>query len=149
MAQIEPDLSEWDYGDYEGLRTAEIQQQHPGWDIWEDGCPGGDMPIDAATRADRLIARLCRWIGLSARQGQHFALDPASISVLGFEKDHPQRRVIARRSAEADWSWPWSTRFYGELSAYFAAGAAGHRPSGNSCSRPAPVTRSARNLTYQ
>ena len=120
-AQIETELVEWDYGDYEGLRTAEIRQQYAGWDIWEDGCPGGDMPIDTATRADRVIARLCglsgnialfshgqfgrvlaaRWIGLPVRQGQHFALDPASISILGFETDHPQRRVIARWNAGA------------------------------------------------
>ena len=78
------------------------------------------MPIDVASRADRLIARLAtrsgnialfshghfgrvlaaRWIGLPVRQGQHFALDPASISVLGFETDHPQRRVIASWNKE-------------------------------------------------
>ena len=113
--QIDPDLAEWDYGDYEGLRTAEIHQQHPGWNVWDNGCPGGEMPGDASARADRLIARLCqlagpvalfshgqfgrvlaaRWIGLQVVQGQHFAIDPASIGILGQDAAHPQRRVIA------------------------------------------------------
>ena len=114
-ALTEPDLAEWDYGEYEGLRTAEIHQRHPHWDVWEDGCPGGEMPADVCARADHLIARLrdltgavalfshgqfgralaARWIGLPAAQGQHFALAPASISILSFETDHPHRRVVA------------------------------------------------------
>jgi broad specificity phosphatase PhoE len=114
-AQIEPLLAEWDYGDLEGLRTAEIQACHPGWDIWENGCPAGDTPKDVGQRADQLIARLtqlhgkvalfshgqfgrvlaARWIGLPVAQGKHFAIDPASIGVLGFEDAHPNRRVIA------------------------------------------------------
>ena len=113
--QTDVDLAEWDYGDYEGLRTSEIQKDHPGWDVWEDGCPRGEMPAEVSERADRLIARLrdrrgntalfshgqfgrvlaARWIGLSVTLGQHFAIDPASISILGFEADHPQRRVIS------------------------------------------------------
>lgn len=121
QAQIEPDLAEWDYGDYEGLRTAEIHERHPDWDIWEDGCPGGDSPAAASDRADRLIARLrdltgkvalfshgqfgrvlaARWIGLPVALGQHFAIDPASIGILGFEADHPHRRVIALWNARA------------------------------------------------
>lgn len=113
--RTEPDLAEWDYGDYEGLRTAEIQKLRPGWDVWEDGCPGGETPAAVCERADHLIARLrdiagniglfshgqfgralaARWIGLPVAQGQHFAMDPTSISILSFEKDHPTRRVIA------------------------------------------------------
>lgn len=120
-AQTEESLAEWDYGDYEGLRTAEIRQLHLGWDIWRDGCPGGEMPASAGARADQLIARLCelsgpvalfshgqfgrvlaaRWIGLAVAEGQHFAIDPASIGILGFEADHPQRRVIALWNASA------------------------------------------------
>jgi broad specificity phosphatase PhoE len=112
--QPEANLAEWDYGDYEGLRTAEIHERHPAWDVWVDGCPGGEAPPDVSARADRLIARLlglagnvvlfshgqfgralaARWIGLPVAQGQHFAIAPASISMLGFETDHPQRRVI-------------------------------------------------------
>ena len=114
-AQTEPDLAEWDYGAYEGLRTAQVHLQRPGWDVWEDGCPGGEMPVEVAARADRLIERLgglsgkvalfshgqfgrvlaARWIGLPVVQGQHFAIDPASIGILGAETHHPQRRVIS------------------------------------------------------
>jgi probable phosphoglycerate mutase len=115
MAEIESNLVEWDYGDYEGLRTAEIRELHPNWDVWEDGCPSGEMPVDASDRADQLIARLrnrtgkvalfshgqfgrvlaARWIGLPVTQGQHFAIDPASMGILSFETDHPRRRVIS------------------------------------------------------
>ena len=125
-AQTEPNLAEWDYGDYEGLRTAEIRQLHPGWDVWEDGCPGGESPSDASRRADQLIARLrdltgkvalfshgqfgrvlaARWIGQPVTLGQHFAIDPASISILGFEKDHPHRRVISLWNAAASGGLP-------------------------------------------
>lgn len=121
QARIEPDLVEWDYGDYEGLRTAEIRQQRPDWDVWEDGCPGGETPADVGARADHLMARLrshsgrvalfshgqfgrvlaARWIGLPVAQGQHLAIAPASIGILGFETDHPQRRVIALWNATA------------------------------------------------
>ena len=57
-AQVEPSLAEWDYGDYEGLRTAEIREQHPGWDVWADGCPHGEMPAEVSARADQLTPRL-------------------------------------------------------------------------------------------
>ena len=112
---IDQDLAEWDYGEYEGLRTDEIRQQRPDWDVWEHGCPGGESPAQASARADRLITRLCelggklalfshgqfgrvlaaRWIGLAVVQGQHFAIDPASVSILGFETAHPLRRIIS------------------------------------------------------
>ena len=115
-AEIEPLLAEWDYGEYEGLRSAEIRQLHPAWDIWTSPCPGGETAEHIASRADQLIAQLlgtngnvilfshghfgrvlaARWVGLPVTQGQHFALDPASISVLGFEASHPERRVIAK-----------------------------------------------------
>jgi probable phosphoglycerate mutase len=114
-AEIEPNLAEWDYGDYEGLRTSEIHQSHPEWDIWEDGCPGGETPTGIGIRADHLINRLCelsgkvalfshgqfgrvlaaRWIGLPVMQGQHFAIDTASIGILSFEAAHPRRRTIS------------------------------------------------------
>jgi broad specificity phosphatase PhoE len=121
QADVEPLLAEWDYGDYEGMRSAEIRQFHPGWDIWSSPSPGGETADQIANRADQLIARLvglsgnvilfshghfgrvlaARWIGLPVAQGQHFALDPASISLLGFEVNHPQRRVIARWNSAA------------------------------------------------
>ena len=56
--EIESDLSEWDYGAYEGLRTADIQRERPAWNVWRDGCPDGEMPDDVSARADRLIARI-------------------------------------------------------------------------------------------
>ena len=119
--QTEANLAEWDYGDYEGMRTSEIREQRPGWDVWEDGCPGGETPAGVSARADRLIARLrdvngkvglfshgqfgrvlaARWIGLPVAQGQHFANAPGSISILGFETDHPDRRVISQWNATA------------------------------------------------
>lgn len=120
-AQIEANLAEWDYGDYEGLRTTEIRTQRPGWDIWNDGCPGGEMPAAVSLRADQLIARLrelsgkvalfshgqfgrvlaARWIGLQVAEGKHFSIDPASIGILGLDNDHPQRRVISLWNAGA------------------------------------------------
>ena len=57
-AQVEPDLAEWDYGDYEGLSTTQIHERHPAWDVWADGCPHGEMPADVGARADQLTPRL-------------------------------------------------------------------------------------------
>ncbi|WP_283147808.1 histidine phosphatase family protein [Silvimonas soli] len=113
-AQIEPDLAEWDYGDYEGLRSADIGARHPDWNIWRDGCLQGETPHQVANRADRLIARIyalrgnvalfshgqfgaalvVRWIGLPIIAGQHFELHPASLAILGHSKNHPNLRVI-------------------------------------------------------
>jgi probable phosphoglycerate mutase len=114
-AQIDDDLAEWDYGDYEGMHTAQIRTLHPDWNIWSDGCPGGELPAQVSQRADRLLARLlpwhgnvalfthgqfarvmaARWIGLRGEQGQHLTLRPASVSVLDFDVDHPERSVIS------------------------------------------------------
>ena len=113
-SRIEPDLAEWNYGDYEGLRSADIRLSHPDWNVWRDGCPNGETPADLSGRVDRLIDRLCqsqgnvalfshgqfgaalaaRWIGLPLLAAQHFALHPASISILGHETAHPDRRVV-------------------------------------------------------
>lgn len=104
-AQIEPDLAEWDYGDYEGRRSAEIREQRPEWDIYRDGCPQGESPEEITARADRLIRMLraldgnialfshghfgrvlaVRWIGLPVDQGRHFGLNTASLNLLGYE----------------------------------------------------------------
>jgi probable phosphoglycerate mutase len=123
VAKTDVDLAEWEYGDYEGLRTSEIRTLTPSWDIWRDGCPGGETPAQVGERADRVIARLqmfsgnvalfshgqfgrvlaARWIELSASEGRRFALDPASISILGHEDVHPPHRVFAL------WNAPPST----------------------------------------
>ena len=114
-AEIEPDLAEWDYGTYEGQRSADICKARPGWMVFRDGCPGGETPAQVAGRADRVIARLsgmhgnvavfshgqfscvlaARWIGLPIIEARHFSLDPASLSLLGFNPDHPETAVIA------------------------------------------------------
>jgi probable phosphoglycerate mutase len=114
MAEVEPDLAEWDYGAHEGRRSVDIRQDDPDWDIWRHGCPGGESPADISTRADRLIERLhrlggtvalfshgqfgvalaARWIELPLIEGQHFILHPASVSLLGTNPHHADRRVI-------------------------------------------------------
>ncbi|WP_020176886.1 histidine phosphatase family protein [Methyloferula stellata] len=111
----EPDLAEWDYGDYEGKRSMDIRKERPGWTIFRDGAPNGETPQQVSDRADRLIARLIaldgnvalfshghfgcalatRWIGLPIIEAQHFQLDPASLSLLGNAPSRPEVRVIA------------------------------------------------------
>lgn len=113
--EIEPDLAEWDYGDYEGKRSSGIRESRPGWNVFLDGCPGGETPAQVAGRADRLIGRLrrldgnvalfshgqfgaafaVRWIGLPVVAGQHFSLGEASLSILGDNPHHPEVPVIA------------------------------------------------------
>ena len=112
-ALIDPDLSEWDYGDYEGLSTAQIQAERPGWSLWTDGVPNGETAAQVATRAERVIARAlpverdvalfahghilrvlaARWLGLPPQDGRLFALGTASVSSLGYER---QARVVTR-----------------------------------------------------
>ena len=102
------DLKEWDYGDYEGRRTVDIQKERPGWLLWTDGVPNGETAEQVAQRADKVIARsgtaggdvalfahghilrvLCaRWLGLPPTDGKMFALGTATVSVLGFEHDY-------------------------------------------------------------
>jgi len=107
------DVTEWDYGAYEGRRTAEIRGEVPGWSLWRDGVPGGETAAEVAGRADRVIDRIqhvagdtlvfshghflrvlaARWLGLDPGEGRLLALDPASISVLGWERE---QRVLRR-----------------------------------------------------
>ncbi len=114
-AEIEADLAEWDYGDYEGQRSVDIRKQRAGWNVFRDGCPHGETPAQVSGRADRLIARLrtlegnvalfshgqfgcvlaARWIGLPLIEAQHFALGPASLSILGYDRHHPEVAIIA------------------------------------------------------
>ena len=115
-AELEPDLAEWDYGDYEGQRTADIRQLRPDWNLFQHGCPHGESPGQIAERADRLIARLrtmegtlavfthghfgralaARWIGLTVVQGQLFLLDTGSFSILGYNHQRAEEPVIVR-----------------------------------------------------
>jgi broad specificity phosphatase PhoE len=104
-AEVERDLVEWDYGDYEGLTTAEIRARRPGWQLFRDGCPDGERPEQVGDRADRVLGRIraipgdvlvfssghflrvlaTRWLGLEPELGRFLALDTASLSVLGYE----------------------------------------------------------------
>lgn len=106
--QIDENLMEWDYGDYEGRRTADIQKERPGWLLWTGGVPNGETADTVGARADKVIARadaaggdvalfahghilrvLCaRWLGLPPTDGRFFALGTAAVSVLGFEHDY-------------------------------------------------------------
>lgn len=120
-ARLEPDLQEWNYGDYEGRTTAEIRAQHPGWNVFLDGCPGGESVEQISRRADRVLAGVretegtvalfshghmlrvlaVRWIGLPVDAGRHFPLDTASISILGYEHNDPDAPVIMLWNAGA------------------------------------------------
>jgi probable phosphoglycerate mutase len=114
IAEIEPDLLEWDYGQYEGRRTAEIRAERPDWQLFRDGCPGGESPAQVVARADRAVSRLravpgnvllfssghflrvlaVRWIGIElTTQARSFMLSTASLSAVGYE-DSISRPVI-------------------------------------------------------
>jgi broad specificity phosphatase PhoE len=108
-AQIRDDLGEWDYGDYEGLTTAEIHRRRPGWSLWRDGCPNGEAAADVGARADRVVAEVrgadraaiafghghmlrvlaARWLGLPPEDGALFALATGTLSTLGYEHETP------------------------------------------------------------
>lgn len=117
--EILDDLAEWDYGEYEGLTTAEIRERRPGWSVFADGCPGGESPAQIGARADRVLARIgarptegreagrppeavivfshghflrvlaARWLALAPGEGRHLAFDAGHLSELGFERDVP------------------------------------------------------------
>jgi broad specificity phosphatase PhoE len=106
-AQIDPDLQEWNYGDYEGRTTAEIQKQRPGWSLWTDGVPNGEHIDQVASRAEAVIARAMQasgdaalfghghilriltacWLELPPADGRLFALGTAAIGTLGYERE--------------------------------------------------------------
>jgi probable phosphoglycerate mutase len=120
-AEIETDLAEWDYGDYEGQRSVDICKLRADWNIFLDGCPGGEKPEQVASRADRLIVRLrtlegnvaifshgqfgrvlaARWIGAQLIEAQHLSLGTASLSILAHDAHHPKVAVIALWNAAA------------------------------------------------
>ena len=129
-AVIEPDLVEWNYGEYEGLTTNQIHEGAPGWLLFRDGCPGGETPEQVGARVDRVIARsraveddvalfahghvlrtlVARWIGLPAGGGQHFLLGTGTLCVLGYYREIPAVKIwnaplIDYSAASAKESW--------------------------------------------
>ena len=113
VAKVDPGLVEWNYGQFEGLRLAEILAKHPNWDLFRDGCPDGESPAQVGARADRVVERLrklqadvllfssghflrvlaARWLGLDPAGGRYLLLSTASLSVLGYEHN-PSQPVI-------------------------------------------------------
>jgi broad specificity phosphatase PhoE len=112
-ANLERDLMEWNYGEYEGLTTEQIRMTRPGWSVFRDGCPGGESPEQVGARADRVLAKVraaegnvalfahghilrvvaARWINLSASYGEHFLLDTATLNILGYYRESPAFKI--------------------------------------------------------
>ena len=110
VAEIDRDLLEWNYGAYEGRLTADIHRERPEWQLFRDGCPGGESPNEVGARADRAVKRVravkenvllfssghflrvlaARWLGLEAALGRYFLLSTASLSALGYEHNLSQ-----------------------------------------------------------
>ena len=116
VAEPRDELMEWDYGAYEGRETVDIRNERPGWTLWLDGVPEGETIAQVQARIDRVIAELrsvagdaavfahghllrvlaARWLGLEPAAGRLFALDPATISILGYERETPVVRMWNR-----------------------------------------------------
>jgi broad specificity phosphatase PhoE len=112
-ANLERDLMEWNYGEYEGLTTEQIRMTRPGWSVFRDGCPGGESPEQVGARADRVLAKVraaegnvalfahghilrvvaARWINLSPSYGEHFLLDTATLNILGYYRESPAFKI--------------------------------------------------------
>jgi broad specificity phosphatase PhoE len=108
-AEIDRDLMEWNYGEYEGLTTQQIHAKRPGWMVFTDGCPGGESPEQVGVRVDRVIAKVraveghvalfahghvlrvfaARWLGLRVADGARFLLDTATLNILSYYRDIP------------------------------------------------------------
>ncbi len=113
IAEVDPDLVEWNYGEYEGRRTMDIHQERPDWNLFRDGCPGGESPAQVGARAERVTRRVreitgnvilfssshfirvlaARWLDLEPPFGQFLFLSTASLSALGFEHDRSQPAI--------------------------------------------------------
>ena len=122
VAEIDPDLVEWDYGDYEGQFSPDIRKTRPEWNLFRDGGPRGESPTQVSERADRVIARVrrlkgniaifshgqfgrvlaARWIGLPVGQAQHFVLSTASVSILGYEHNLTDQSAVVQWNVGAD-----------------------------------------------
>jgi broad specificity phosphatase PhoE len=121
--ELDRDLLEWNYGDYEGKKRDWILARQPGWAIFRDGCPNGESPQDIGVRADRAISRICsgdgnvlvfssghilrvliaRWLGLHASAGRYFRLGTAALTILGFDhnnRSEPVVRLLNERSKQ-------------------------------------------------
>lgn len=112
-AEVDPNLVEWNYGSYEGRRTTEIHAERPGWQLFHDGCPGGESPEQIGARADKVVARLrglpgkvllfssghflrvlaVRWLEIEPANGRFFVLSTASLSQLGYENNLSQPAI--------------------------------------------------------
>ena len=112
-AEVDTNLVEWNYGEYEGLTPKQIHDKRPGWMIFTDGCPGGETPEEVGARADRAIARartakghvalfahghifrvlVARWLGLPATAGRHFLLHTGTLNVLSYYRDIPALKI--------------------------------------------------------
>jgi broad specificity phosphatase PhoE len=114
IAELDRDLIEWNYGDYEGKKRDSILAGRPGWLIFRDGCPNGESPAEVGIRADRVIARICRvkgnvlvfssghilrvlmarWLGLEPSGGRYFKLDTATLSILSYDHNNRSEPVL-------------------------------------------------------
>jgi broad specificity phosphatase PhoE len=110
VAEVDRDLVEWNYGEYEGRTSDAIRAERPDWQLFRDGCPGGESPLDVGVRADRVIRRAraveanvllfssghilrvltARWLGLAPADGRYFLLGTAGLCALGYEHDLSQ-----------------------------------------------------------
>ena len=121
-AQVDPDLVEWNYGDYEGLTSHQIHERSPNWNLFRDGCPGGESPAQIGARADRFVARLralnadaivfssghimrvlgARWLGLDPSGGRLLALGTTTLSIVGYEHDKTEPVIKLWNDARPD-----------------------------------------------
>jgi len=121
VAERDRDLVEWNYGDYEGRKSAEIHAERPDWLLFRDGCPGGESPAEVGARADRVVSRLraidgnvllfssghflrtlaARWLGLEPAAGQYFLLGTAAVSILGYEHNRSEPAIRLWNDAPA------------------------------------------------
>jgi broad specificity phosphatase PhoE len=113
VAERNADMLEWDYGTYEGRRSVDIRAERPGWDLFRDGCPGGERADDVAARADRVVAiaratagdvlifssghflrvLAARWLGLAPQGARAFVVDTASLGALGYEHSQSEPAI--------------------------------------------------------
>jgi len=123
VAEVDPDLVEWNYGMYEGRTSAEIRAERPDWQVFRDGCPGGESPEQVGSRADRVIRRVraigrdvllfssghflrvfaSRWLGLEPGAGRYFLLGTASLSAMGYEHDRSQPVIRLWNESPHEW----------------------------------------------